>query len=836
MSLLPVLLAVATQAATPHLTATRVTTPPVLDGRLDDLTWKRTKGSDAFTQKLPTPGDKPTYRTLVRVLYDDEAVYVGVDCEQTDDEIIARLTRRDRQVEADAVTVTLDTRGDGRSALEFEVNAAGVLSDALRFNDTELSREWDEIWDARTSRTPRGWSVELKIPLRILRFRDLPSQSFGLQVRRRVSMRQEVDEWTFIPRDAGGEVSRYGKLDGFSGLRPKAALELRPFVVGALRYSESEAETRGAGVFPIGSAGLDLKWHPSQSLTLDATIFPDFGQVEADQVVLNLSNFEQFFPERRPFFLEGADNLATPFQLVYTRRLGRAPGLPALPDGEHAVGRSTPATVYGAAKLSGELAEGLSAFELLGVTAPVFVDVKRADGSRTTRVAEPLAAFKVLRVRKDFGPRLSLGILATSKSRFEMPAVYPRLQNEPGGGPARVLCPRGQVVAQGARCFHDAYVAGVDGKWRSPGGEYVISGQAVASLVHDGPPRTMPDGTVVSSGDIGPAVQARVAKEGGKHWTFRADYAMHGRKVDYNDVGYMQRQNLHAFTGSVGYRTLDPWWATLETNTFLDAVERDSLDGLTQERMLVLGNYVRWANFWESFAAIHAKPSRYDDREVGDGTALERAPLFGGELWIATDGRRLVNGEAWTMVQGIGTGINIQGDGRLSLRILPQLDLDLIPTFLYTRGEPRYVTTNAGGHVFGRLRAQSLGLTMRATYTFTPRLSLQAYAQAFLEAQSYESFTISKARGQSQVARLSELRPLATPLDFDPDWEGGSINANVVLRWEYRLGTTFFLVYTHAQGDGRVPASRRSAAFDFGWLGPRASEETLLAKLSYWWG
>jgi len=403
-------------------------------------------------------------------------------------------------------------------------------------------------------------------------------------------------------------------------------------------------------------------------------------------------------------------------------------------------------------------------------------------------------------------------------------------------GRARVLCPKEQLFAHGARCFHDAYVAGVDGRWRSPGGEYVISGQAIASLVHDGPPRTLPDGTVLSSGDVGPAVQARVAKEGGKHWTFNAEYAGHGRKVDYNDVGYMQRQNLHAFTASVGYRTLDPWWVTLETQTTLDVVERDTLDWLTQERMLLLGNYTRWANFWESFAGIHAKPSRYDDREVGDGTALERAPLFGGELWVATDGRRLVNGEAWVMVQGIETGINVEADGRLSLRILPQLDLDLIPTFLYTRGEPRYVTTIGAGHVFGRLRAQSLGLTMRATYTFSPRLSLQAYAQAFLEAQSFDGFTLSKARGAGRVARLAELSPLSSPLDDDPDWEGGSINANIVLRWEYRLGSTLFLVYTHAQGDGRVPLARRGAGFDFGWLGPRASEETLLAKLSYWWG
>lgn len=835
MNLLPALVSLAV-STTPQMSATRVSVPPVLDGRLDDLTWKRAKPSDAFTQKMPNPGVEPVEKTVVRVVYDDEAVYIGIDCTQTKDEIIARLTRRDREVEADGVSIALDTRGDHRSALEFTVNAAGVLSDALRYNDTQYSPEWDEVWDARTARTKTGWSAEFRIPLRILRFRDLPSQSFGFQVRRWVSMRQELDEWAFIPRGAGTEVARYGKLDGFVGLRPKAALELRPFVVGSLRYSKAEADAHGKGIFPKGSAGLDLKWHPSQSLTLDATMFPDFGQVEADQVVLNLSNFEQFYPERRPFFLEGADALSTPFQLVYTRRLGRAPGAPSLLDGEQSFGRPSPATVLGAAKLSGELVEGLSTFELLGVTAPVLVDVDDPSGRVIQRVAEPLAAFKVLRLRKDFGEKLSLGVMATAKSRLEDSTSYPRLTNPSFPGQTRTLCPRGQEVAFGERCFHDAYVGSVDARYRSPSGEYVVTGQALASLVNAGPSRTQPDGTVISSGDIGGAGSLKIAKQGGKHWTWNVEYQGHGRKVDYNDVGYMQRQNLHTINAAVGFRNLNPWWITLETNTFLEARERDTFDGLTQERFLMLGNYTRYRNFWQTFAALHAAAARFDDREVGDGTALERAGFVGGELWVSTDSRRKVNGEAWAQVQAIRTGVNVMGEGRVSVRVLPQFDFELLPNFLYTSGEPRYVTTTDAGHVFGRLAAQSIGLTMRATYTFTPRLSLQAYAQLFLESQSYRSFTLSPALGRGRVARIAELVPFTQSLGFVPDWEGGAINANIVFRWEYRLGSTLFLVYTHGQNDGRTPIALGRARLDPGWLGPRPFEDTLLAKLSYWWG
>jgi len=287
MPVLPFLAALA--LASPRLGASHVVAPLKLDGRLDEPAWQKAPASDAFTQKRPASGSSPSERTTVRVLYDAEALYVGVECEQTHAEIIARLTRRDRSIEADSVTVAIDSRGDGKSAFDFSVNAAGVLTDAIRFNDTDYSQQWDENWEAQVARTPKGWSAEFRIPLRILRFRSLPVQSFGLQVRRYVSMLQEVDEWAYIPRDEGGEVSRYGRLDNLVGLRSSSSLELRPFVSGVLHHHDPESSALARGFDPTLSAGLDAKWHISENLTLDATFLPDFGQVDADQVVLNLS-------------------------------------------------------------------------------------------------------------------------------------------------------------------------------------------------------------------------------------------------------------------------------------------------------------------------------------------------------------------------------------------------------------------------------------------------------------------------------------------------------------------------------------------------------------------
>lgn len=814
-------------ATAPHMTAVRVEKPPVLDGKLDDAVWRQAKPSGAFTQKLPDAGKKPSHSTLVRIVYDNDAIYVGIDCEQQGTPVVARLTRRDRWIEADAVAIIFDTRDDGKSGLEFAVNAAGVLYDVLHFNDTDQSSDWDEVWDARTTLTKQGWSAEFRIPLRILRFREGEKQRFGLQVRRRVSTHQELDEWAFIPRDAGGEVSLYGKLDGLSGLKAGSSIELRPFLVGSVNYSESESKAHGSPFFPLGSAGLDVKWHPNQSLTLDATIFPDFGQVEADQVILNLTNFEQFLPERRPFFLEGIDILSTPFQLLYTRRLGRAPYSPALPDDETQIGRSKRATIYGAAKLTGEINAKTSVGGVLAMTAPVEVDVRDTKGRTISRIAEPAAAFKVLRLRRDINPRTFVGLTATAKSHVDTPSSYPKV------GPNEILCPDGSQVRQGQRCFHNAYVVGVDGRWRSQGGDYVLSGQAIGSLIHDGPPRTMADGTVISSGDMSPAAQVRFAKEGGKHWAYTLDYSGIGRKVDYNDVGYMQRQNLHAGHFGLEWRNLEPWRKTLEIRVMLDAFESDTLDGITQQRTAYLGTFVRFSNFWNFFGGINYQAPRYDDREVGDGTALERGGRFGGSLWFETDRRKNLSASVGTDVEFLPQAVNVTGEARILVRPLPQFEVELIPTFLYTQGEPRYAGSTDAGHVFGKLRAQGLGLTLRSTYMFTPRLSLQAYGQAFLSASDYTDYRLSPARGRAQIAKLDAMTPIIGPLPFDADYEDGTLNANVVMRWEYRLGSTFFLVYTHAQSDGGLLGVPK---FSGRWVTPRPSEETLLAKLLYWWG
>lgn len=427
-------------------------------------------------------------------------------------------------------------------------------------------------------------------------------------------------------------------------------------------------------------------------------------------------------------------------------------------------------------------------------------------------------------------------MIFTSVNRLENSADYPLLPGHGAKGRAPELCPSGDELSAGARCFHDNYVAGVDGRWRSPSGDYVLSGQAIGTLTHGGPPRTMADGTVVKSGDLAPAVVIKASKDGGKHVTAVAEYEVYGNKVDYNDLGFMPRQNLQKVHAAVEIRTLEPRGASLETQTFFDFQEQDNLALQNQSRVFTLGNYAKFKNFWKTYAEIHFRPAHFDDREVGDGTALQRGALIGAELWGATDPRQRVYGELWTQVRLIDGGYSVVGDGKVSVKVLPQWDVDLIPSLVHAVGEPRYFATQGDAYLFGRQRAQSLSLTLRSTYTFTPRLTLQAYAQAIVEAVHYADPSSVPTSFAGRAVRLADLRPHPGPIAENPDYRAGTINASLVLRWEYRMGSTLYVVYTHAQSDDVTPPFGDPAGYDFRLIRPRAAEDALLAKLSYWWG
>ncbi|HEY0478145.1 MAG TPA: DUF5916 domain-containing protein [Kofleriaceae bacterium] len=829
----------------PRMVAVRTSAAPNIDGDVGDAAWQQAVPTTAFTQKFPNEAQAPSEPTELRVLYDDAALYVAFDCVQLGTPVKGRLARRDRQVESDWIQVAID---DGASTYEFSVNAAGVLGDGVRFNDTDYAAQWDGVWDAQVRQHDRGWSAELRIPLRI--FRDsVGIRDWGFQARRYISGRQETVEWAFIPRTMAGEVSHYGRLSGIAGVQRSNPLELLPYVAAGLDWSDMTRDRRAFGdLGSSGAVGLDLRWRIAQHLTLDASVNPDFAQVEADQLVLNLTTFETFVPEKRPFFINGLDLFRvprmelfpTPQTLFYTRRIGSVPQVPDIGDGGAGVAAApTPSTIYAAAKFNGQLGGGVTAGVVSAVTGrndlAITAPGTPAMPTAVTRdyLADPLALANVARIKVAVGSGSSVGVLATALQRFEPDGAYPMVMQPDGS--QRQQCPDGSSMPRGERCFHDAYVAGLDGSWRSGSGSYTIAGQALASLIEHGPARTMLDGTVIHPGDAGAEGRLYLAKEGGQ-WRGSVETDVTGRRVDYNDLGYLQRANHLRVVPYLAYRIVDPFWEIAEMEAYAFVNRRQNLDGFTLLQGYYLGNKIRFKNFWSVIVEAARYTERGEDRQVGDGTALQRLPATGLDVTVNTDPRRQLAASVFTETLVTSRGKSFELDGELTYLPLPRLELQLLPQLMFRYGDPRFVTGSRedGEYVFGDLDAQSVSATLRTSYTFTNRLTLQLFGQLLLVAEHYSDFRSLQVdpAARRPVVRPDRLTPVAAPA-ADPDNEETNLNLSAVLRWEFRPGSTLFLVYSRFQAPALTPD--RDARLDLGALRAGPAEDAIRLKLSYYW-
>ncbi len=823
----------AVAAPPPGIEAKRVQSAPVIDGQLNESAWAVASVSVAFTQEFPEEGAAPSEATALRVLYDDDNLYVGIDCPQIHSPIVSRLQRRDGQLPSDGVSIDIDSRGSRVGAFHFAVNAAGVLGDGLRFNDTEYSSDWDAVWEARVAPTDHGYAVEMRIPLAALRFSDTTgttAASWGLQVKRFIDARQEIDDWALVPRSAGTLVPLFGHLDGLTGLNPRRAFELRPFVLGRAGYRATPTDgTLTKGRWASASAGVDAKVQLSNELTLDLAVLPDFGQVEPDSLVLNLSTFETFFPEKRPFFLEGTDVFSSLRPLFYSRRIGHQPLAPMLAPGERLVAIPGPSVIASAAKVSGTIGGRTTVGIASALTGGNEVQVEAADGSRHARLAEPWTAYSALRLKRLVLANGEVGFFVTATNRFE-----PN-NNQP--------CDASNPSASSGRCTNDAYAMSVDGRWRSPSGDYSAAWQAIGSTLVGGPARAQPDGLPIRPGHLSGGASLNLGKDGGL-WLVSATQSLSGRELELNDLGYLERKNDYLGLVTLTRRTVAPWWRTVEAHASLQVGVRRSLDGLDLGREVNVSSEATFTSFWSITGMLRASGASFDDREMGDGSALEHPTMLGGFVLVSSDPRRFVFAYGSASVDRHANGMRLSLDAQLTVRLSSRFQLDLLPTASRETGVPRFVGVEAidqstSVYFFGRQASDSLSTTLRAAYTFTPQLSLQAYAQVFVANVRYGPFfSHDHVNGQRERVSLNALTPVSADsasVASISELRSATFNANVVLRWEYRPGSTLFLVYTRSQ----VPAlgGFGGAAFATGsLLRGRDADDVVMFKLLYWWG
>ncbi len=773
------------------VTAIRTTTTPRIDGVLNEPEWQSATPASGFTQYLPLEGQPGTQPTEIRILYDEDALYIGATMTDSDPSgIVARLARRDDEVESDWISVRLDSYHDHQTAFEFTVNAAGVKTDILISDDgREEDASWDVVWETEVQRTSTGWTAEIRIPFKVLRFPEKTEQEWGLQFIRYISRLYEIQHWVLIGKSESGFVSKFGHLTGLQNIRRPGQVEVLPYVVGGNRFLPASPAFPDGNDF-TSNAGFDLKIRPTTSLTIDATFNPDFGQVEADPAVLNLSTIETFYPEKRPFFIEGSQifRLST-FGgpgLFYSRRVGRAIDVQA-PPGGYVEQEPRTSTILGAAKISGKTEDGLSIGILEAVTAEEEATVVDSLGARSTRTVEPLTNYTVLRLRKD--------VLGNSNAGFMMTSVQRS----------------GRIPA---------LTGGVDWNLKFDQSTYRISGFLVGSRT------SAPDGSRLdgSAGSIG------FSKDAGVHWQGNIGVDFTSKKYNINDVGFFRRPNDWGGTAQILYRDdeVTDWKRIYNLSLFLH--KRYNFDDAELFENYNLSGYIMLPNFWEISAGGSLDLGDYDDRETRGNGLFSRAASRGVGFAVESDPREHVVGIL---------SLDFGDDSRkaTSLRVGMQAELKLstaatVTLLLETSRQNHqlaWVTNLMDPMVSPNLMTilaerttSQLDFTTRGSFIFTRDLTLQAYIQLFFAKGRYENFV--------RMASADRFIPYSFSW---PEFNRLTLNSNVVLRWEYLPGSTLFLVWSQAR-EGDHGSYRTSLGRDFNNVFSLPAQDVLLLKISYW--
>jgi len=833
-----------------------------IDGRLDEPAWLEAFPYSDFVENFPDEGAAPTKRTEVRVLYNDRFIYIGIIAYDREPSLILRgLGRRDSTPTSDLVEVAIDSTRSGRTAYYFSVNAAGVLRDAVYFGDVNSTDTWDAVWQGAAAARPDGWSAEIEIPLSILRFPAAPEQTWGIWVRRTIPRTHQLFESNLISRNANGFVSRFGDLIGLVNLKPKRDIELVPYLAARAvwrpQYSDP-ARPHPRLLDPSADVGLDLRASLFSDLTLTATINPDFGQVEAHQVVQNLSTFELFFPEKRPFFNQGLDifqpvgaEFGTPHQLFYSRRIG------------------LDAPILGAAKVTGAATRSLEV-GLLDALVLGPVDTSRSpaayfDSSQsdyyprlTPYEAHPDRSFKFHWDRPfHFGPTDQLpAIRPVSANYFAGVARQQVAANSTIGATFTAATPLAQ------RCYPSDFLsqqdyesvdchgrggnaAALDWNLRTRDGAYVFLGQVDGSQQVGGSPsgRVFPDGTVLRPGDLGVGGYTRAGKIGGEPLRFDIGYRYASQKLDLNPSGFQPSQNQQAFELNLHFVRPRGWGKLHNFSIDLNWSSWFTTDGnwINRGNYGSIGGYVQLPGYEWVRLTLQWEDPRFDVREITNaGVPYQRRPDWALILFAGSDPNQpfSINGDLYgfrTLPAGpvpVQNGYGV--DATAIWRPTPRLETQLIGSFSEKPQGARYIeTVSDGTFIFGAQNPGALSLTLRQQLVITPTLTLQAYAQLFSQNQHFFSFYQASSIKHAPI-RLDDLKPVS--YSKNPDVHSSALNLNLVLRWEYRLGSTLFLVYSRSQQELPIPTDVAPPVSVWPWrlfAGPAI--DTFLVKWSYWW-
>ncbi len=861
-----------------QVVAVRLTGHVSIDGVLSEEFWQR-PGYTGLVQQEPDEGVEPSQRSEVWIAYDDGALYFAARYADTHpDSIMARLVRRDFiwGDPSDGCVLYLDSYRDRRSGYFFYVSAAGALADGLIENDVKQPNDlsWDAVWEGAAGIDAGGWSVEMRIPYSQLRFDEGNSPVWGINVERFISRRAETDMIVYTPRNESGFASRFLDLVGMEGGMPSARTEVMPYVTSKAEYVGNDpADPFNPGKRFLFGGGVDIRAGLGSSLTLNGTINPDFGQVEVDPAIVNLTDVEYSFEEKRPFFTEGVNiyrfgqggannrvmfNWQHP-EIFYSRRIGRAPQ-GSVPPSDYAEA-PTGTHILAAGKISGRILDEWKVGMVHAITQREFARIDNG-GQRTQVETEPLTYYGILRTQRDFDEgRQGVGLLATFTNRFF------------GDPSLRTAVSSSAVVAAGdGWTFLDAEKT------------YVLSGWAGLSRVNGSQSRMIalqrssghyfqrPDvsylGVDSSATSLtGYAGRLMINKNRGR-WTMNAAFGLLSPRFEVNDLGYApysDLMNAHFFTG---YRWNTP--TAYYLNAGINAATFASWDfgGNNTLRGYWLGSYITLPTLYGANFTLQYNPESYNARATRGGPLMLNPIARTYNLILYTDNR------LWWVLNLVGfarTGENQESRSvttNVEVKVTPTLTLSVGPQFSRDKYGAQWVSalpdptapdTYGKRYVFAHLDQTTFAADIRIDWIINPKLSFQVYLQPLISSGKYtdfkalvrpKSYTFMKyGEDGSTIVPVTSETGEVLGYELDPDGQGPaaaatignpdfnilSLRGNAVLRWEYLPGSSLYLVWTQSRSDYE-PGGEFEFKHSMSHLFTVTPDNIFMLKLSYWWG
>lgn len=833
------------------ITATRVgETSITVDGRLDEAIWRTIRFVDDFSQKIPVEGGAPSSRTEIGVAYDDDALYVGARMSSPDVSLIrSTLTRRDNSGSSERVIIILDPYNNKRTSYSFSLTAAGVRTDYYHPSDEEFNRDYayDAVWEGGSTIDSTGWSAEFRIPFSQLRFNDRPVQEWGININRFIPDRDEDLYWVMIPRAASGWASKFGRLVGLDGIRPTTNLELLPYVA-TRAYPTEGSLFRQSDAF---RAGMDARLGIGPSLTLNAAINPDFGQVEADPASINLTAFETFYDERRPFFVQGNRffSSAGP-SFFYSRRIG-AGSLYFFPSSASG-SVPTSSTILGATHLTGRTMDGLLVGGLAAVTGREQIDAIDSVGGVSPVTILPVTAYGVARLQKETANGGTVGLIST--------AVYRDMAD---GEPVSNALPR------------SAFSGAVDCVLKPWGDEYRLTAFAGGSLVsgergaiarlqrssaryYQRPDASHIALDTTASNLSGYTAGVTMERIEGKHWLWKAFGSAESPGFELNDAGRLSSADDIDVGGTIRYRETEVGELFREYTIGISPYAGYNFGGDRTYSGLSAFVDLTLPNFWTAGMTLSIDQSAMSD-DLTRGGPLMRTPSAIGASWYLGNGFSnkvlwSVDGNAWIdEYRGDHWGVS----GSISTVIAGRVEVGMEPSFSGSLDRRQYLGTveenTAGGteirYLFSDLAFRNARLSLRIGLAITPDMSVTGYGEAFTGSVRYGGLGRLSAPGSGDLMLYDgvegpssihdrnagyTIETTSGPLSVrSPDFNFSSFRTNLVLRWEPLPGSTLYLVWQLNYFDELVGRGELRGGDLFRAIG--AEGESIIAlKASYW--